>query len=157
MLFSHSCISKALANPRLVNLTSRAFLSSRVVVSTTEGYRQEAQVQAHRLTIDEPVQLGGTDSGPDPISTVASALGGCTNITVQMYAKRKEYPLEKVITEVLILQDPAASNAKMFQRDIQLIGNELKPEHRERLLAIANKCPVHRILENSTKIVTNLK
>ncbi|KAK9767070.1 hypothetical protein K7432_003380 [Basidiobolus ranarum] len=160
MLSSRPLITKATSNHKLYTRSAifipRASFSTRVVVTTYNGYRQEAQIDKHRLTIDEPVDVGGTDAGPDPISTVASALGGCTNITLQMYAKRKKYPLEKVITSVHTLKNSDAGNATAFHRTIQLVGEELKPEHRESLLNIANKCPVHRILENSTKIVTEL-
>lgn len=131
-----------------------------VELETVDGFHHRAQVRAHTLTIDEPPGLGGTDRGPTPMELVASGLAGCTAITLRMYAQRKSWPLDGVRVRVEHEQrahtaTPEGEHRDRFERTIELLG-DLDAEQKERLLAIANKCPVHVCLEGGATIRTRL-
>jgi len=103
---------------------------------------------------DEPVDKGGKDLGFSPKELLAAALAACTSATVRMYADRKEWPLTEVKIEVELERDDQA-NKTVIDRRIQFIG-ALDDEQKKRLLAVANACPVHKILSNPVEINTSL-
>jgi putative redox protein len=103
---------------------------------------------------DEPVDKGGKDIGFSPKELLASALAACTSATVRMYADRKQWPLEEVKIDIDLERDETA-NKTLINRKIQFIGN-LDDEQRKRLLAVANACPVHKILSNPIEINTSV-
>ena len=113
----------------------------------------------HRAVADEPLAYGGSDQGMSPYGFVAAGLGACTSMTIRMYARRKQWPLDHVSVDVthdkVHKQDAEAGNAKvdLFRRVIRLEG-DLAGDQRARLLEIADKCPVHRTLEQSSVIET---
>lgn len=130
-----------------------------------EGYTTEVMVRHHGLTADEPEHEGGNDYGPSPYELVASGLGACTAMTIHMYARRKKWPVKEVTVHLSHFKDYAkdmenteekASKIDHFERVIQLEG-DLTEEQRLRLLEIANKCPVHRTLNNPVRIESSLK
>jgi putative redox protein len=96
---------------------------------------------------------GGLDIGPNPHDLVAAGLAACTSQTLRLYARRKAWPLGAVHVEVTWRRDPAATPADIFDRKITL-GGDLDDEQRARLMEIADKCPVHRMLEAGSKVVT---
>lgn len=111
--------------------------------------------QQHWLS-DVPRELGGGDTGPDPHQLLLSALGACTSITVAMYAQRKGLPLESIEVQLSYQQEPTKQLAQSrISRDITLHG-PLSDEQRQRLLEIANACPIHKVLSNPIAIDSQL-
>lgn len=125
----------------------------------TDRYPTGIEAGPHRLRADEPASMGGDDSGPDPYGLLLSALGACTAITLRMYADRKKWALERA--EVLLdhqkhkaTETGEESDHDAITRRIRLSG-ELDAEQRKRLIAVANRCPVHRTLtENRVTVET---
>ena len=115
-------------------------------------YQVQFNDGTHTWVADEPASLGGGDRGPTPFSLLLSSLGACTSITLKMYAKRKEWPLQGV--RVKLSMENGASGATI-DRQIALEG-ALTDDQRERLLQIANACPVHKILTQSVEIRSGL-
>jgi putative redox protein len=101
---------------------------------------------------DEPENLGGKNLGFSPFELLAAALGACTSATIKMYAERKGWDLQEVVTQVSFERNEV-ENTSSIVRCIEIIG-ELDPEQRSRLLEIAEKCPVHRALTNPVQIET---
>jgi putative redox protein len=119
-----------------------------------ELYKVEIKSPTNNILIaDEPVDIGGKDQGLNPNELLISALAACTNITVRMYADRKQWPLDEVKTEVDI---ESVDSKTTINRKIEFIGS-LTDEQRKRLLAVANACPVHKILTNPIAINTETK
>jgi uncharacterized OsmC-like protein len=135
-----------------------------VVYGSARGFAQEITVGAHRLVADEPASAGGTDTGPGPYDLLLAALGSCTSMTVALYARRKQWPLESVRVTLRHSKVHAADCADcetrvgmldLLERDVELVG-PLDDAQRARLLEIANKCPVHRTLTSEIAIRTRL-
>ena len=106
-------------------------------------------VGVHSIRLDEPLDLGGTDTGATPTEVLLAALGGCESITLRMYAARKGWPL----TDARIrLHGSTVDGAFVIRREVTLDG-PLDPDQRARLLDIVNRCPVHRILNGEVRIV----
>lgn len=126
---------------------------STVIVRHEQGkLRQEVVVGRHRLVADEPVANGGEDSGPNPFDYLATALGACTALTLRMYAQHKQWPLENA--EVTVALEKAAEGI-LFNRTIALVG-PLDDKQKERLLKVAEACPVHKALSGKIEIRTRL-
>lgn len=137
--------------------------ASIVTVSTAEGkFQQNIRVGQHRFVADEPLSVGGIDSGPSPYDLLLAALGSCTSMTIKMYADFKNIPLESVEIELEHSRDHAEdcvncsnddNRIDVIDRSIILRG-ELTDAQRQKLLEIAEKCPVHKTLENRIDIHT---
>ena len=135
-----------------------------IVRGDADGFAQEITAGAHHLRSDEPASAGGTDSGPTPYDLLLAALGSCTSMTVAMYARRKQWPLKRV-TVLLRHSRVHAGDCEacegddvkltVIDREIELDGS-LGEDQRARLLAIANRCPVHRTLTSRIDIRTRL-
>jgi putative redox protein len=133
------------------------------VAETGQGkFQQVVRSGSHRLTADEPADMGGEDSGPSPYDFLSIALGACTSMTLRLYAGRKKMALDKVSVDVFHdkvhaedCEECEDNNKRIdrFERVILLEG-DLSREDREKLIEIADKCPVHRTLEQSSRIVT---
>ena len=110
-----------------------------------DGFKHRVNVRNHEVTVDEPEDNGGEDSGPDPQEMLAVSLASCTAITIEMYAKRKGWDIGEL--EVEVDYEPAQRGSPTkFQMTMQM-PKELPEEQRDRLMQIAAKCPVHRTLE----------
>lgn len=108
-------------------------------------FTNQVTTHKHRWIADEPEQLGGADEGPAPMEMVLAGLGACTSMTLRMYAQRKGWPLERVTVD--LTHTKGEQGAEQLNRHIKLEG-DLSEEQRIRLLEIANKCPVHKMLTN---------
>jgi putative redox protein len=137
-----------------------------VVVRETRDskYQNDVIVGPHHLFADEPVAVGGADTGPGPYDYVLAGLGACTSITMRMYADRKSLPLDRLTVTLshskIHAEDCAECETKVgmldqFDRIIKIEG-ALDADQRKRLMEIADKCPVHRTLESEIHIVTKV-
>ena len=126
------------------------------------GFTTDMKVGNHRMTADEPVKFGGNDFGPSPYEMVSAGLAACTVMTLQMYARRKQWDLQNVEVHISYSKDHAVDSegaedpeAKIdtFRRKIRISGN-LDEAQRSRILEIADKCPVHRTLHSPTQVLT---
>ncbi len=125
-------------------------------------FTQDVAAGPHRLTADEPESYGGDDKGPGPYDLLLAGLGACTSMTLRMYAERKGWPLDQVQVDLrhdkIHAQDCADCETKAgkldrIQRSIKLSG-DLDAEQRDKLLEIADKCPVHRTLHSEVLVET---
>lgn len=134
-------------------------MSAAVVVSENGNGRYQQTVIAgqHQLLADEPISMGGGDTGPAPFDFIMAGLGACTSMTLRMYAERKGLALTGIqvaLTHEKIELDGARRD--LIRRNITLEG-ELSAEVRQRLLEIAEKCPVHKTLTQSCIINSKLE
>jgi uncharacterized OsmC-like protein len=128
-----------------------------------KGFLQDIHAgPSHHALADEPLAYGGTNKGMSPYGFLSAGLGACTSMTIRMYSRRKGWPLDHVSIDVshskVHAQDAATENPDKidgWNRTITLTG-ALSQEQRQRLLEIADRCPVHRTLERSSEIVTEL-
>lgn len=109
----------------------------------------------HRWLADEPEDLGGANAGPNPEHQLLAALGTCTAVTLTMYARRKQWPLTGVKVELAFNPDGKPAAGTDITRRVELLG-DLDAEQRERLLQIANACPIHKALTGEVRIATSL-
>ncbi len=135
-----------------------------VIHGSAKGFAQEITVGRHQLLSDEPAAVGGTDTGPGPYDLLLAALGACTSMTISMYARRKQWPLEAVMVRMRHSRIHAADcedcekadgMLDRIEREVELHG-ALSGEQRARLMEIADKCPVHRTLKAEIDIRTRL-
>jgi putative redox protein len=126
----------------------------RVVARRREGYVHDVDIEdgAHGLIVDEPVAAGGEDAGPAPTRLLAAGLASCIAITMEMYAQRKGWELGDV--EVVVEVEFEKFTPTSFAATVRLPG-EVDEEKRERLLAIARKCPVHRVIAHETPVAVS--
>jgi len=123
----------------------------RVSARRREGFVHDVEIEggAHRLVVDEPEVAGGTDAGPAPTRLVAAGLASCIAITMEMYAERKGWDLGGVGVDVEVAYEGFVPTS--FAASIDL-PDELSDEQRERLLVIARKCPVHKLLAGEAEV-----
>ncbi|EIK45101.1 OsmC-like protein [Cellvibrio sp. BR] len=112
-------------------------------------YRQRISVNSHQFFADVGTDVGGEDSAPDPHDLLDSSLAACTAITLTMFAKRRGMPLESINAEVV--RDSSKEKTGEYNLSLQLefIGN-LTEEQRQQLVAIVEKCPIHKLLSHAT-------
>ena len=131
-----------------------------VVRGNASGFLQEITAGRHHLRADEPASLGGTDAAPDPYDYLLAGLGACTSMTVGLYARKRNWPLEDVTVALrhsrIHANDCADCETKEGMLDhIELavaITGTLTDAQRSTLMAVAQKCPVHRTLKSEIKI-----
>ncbi len=134
------------------------------VHGSAAGFEQHITVGRHRLTADEPIASGGTDAGPNPYDFLLAALGSCKSMTIGMYVRRKQWPLEAVTVHLRHSRKHEADCEACettpvlldhIDCEIELTGT-LSDEQQARILEIADKCPVHRTLTSKIHIQTRL-
>ena len=124
-----------------------------VTVATAEGkFKQTVSVGGHAFSADEGVELGGGDAGPAPHELILAGLGACTSMTLGMYAARKGWPLRAVRVSLSGEHD---SDGFVISRSI-VVDGDLTDEQRQRLLEIAEKCPVHKTLTGTIAVRSKL-
>jgi putative redox protein len=124
--------------------------------SRSSGFAHEVDIEdgAHTLVADEPAAAGGADTGPSPTRLVAAGLASCIAITMEMYAERKGWDLGAVEVEVEVEVEghvPSAFSAKIH------LPTHLDDEQRSRLLAVAGKCPVHKLIAAETDVAVTYR
>jgi uncharacterized OsmC-like protein len=130
------------------------------VRGTASGFPQQVESGRHRFAVDEPVSVGGTDTAATPYDLVLAALGSCTSMTVGLYARKKQIPLEQITVSLWHSKVHAADCEECQTREgridrievaVELTG-ALTDEQRTRLLEIAKMCPVHRTLTSEINV-----
>jgi putative redox protein len=134
---------------------------AKVEVKSTskDNYKQEINTGKHHIAADAPKAFGGDEAAPDPHELLLAALGACSSITMQMYAKRKGYPLAAVDIKLSESKQDDAQNPgqsmTLISKEIKVSG-ELTPEQVNDLKAIADKCPVHKLISGNKQIKTTI-
>ncbi len=133
-------------------------MSSSQITAITEldksRFKTKVFAGGHLIYADEPTELGGTDEGMNPGALLLASLGSCTAITIRMYADRKEIPLESIKIALAICKEEEMSKETTIAVKIEFTG-DLTTEQRERLMVIADKCPIHKLLTNPIRILTS--
>lgn len=122
-------------------------LSATAVIGI-DAYKTELNARTHKLIGDEPIDVGGKDLGPRPGDFLRMSLASCTAITLRMYSNRKNMDVKQI--EVTVSNSPTTDKT-VYQTEIKITGN-ISDADRERLIQIAKKCPVHKILTNPIQI-----
>jgi len=130
------------------------------VHGSARSFRQEVVAGKHSLVADEPLSAGGSDAGPDPYDYLLTALGACTSMTIGLYARRKQMPLEDITVSLLHSRiyamdcEECETKEGMLDRiDVEVgLTGPLSPEQHANLMEIAGKCPVHRTLTSEINI-----
>ncbi len=122
----------------------------KVVARRQEGFAHEVEIEGgHTVVVDEPREAGGTNAGPSPTRLVAAGLASCVAVTIEMYAERKGWDVGAVEVDVDVeYEGPAPRSFAVALR----LSPGLSDEQRERLLVIARKCPVHKVLTHETPV-----
>jgi putative redox protein len=121
----------------------------RIVARRREGYAHDVELEGHNVRVDEPPEQGGTDTGPRPTQLLGASLAGCIAITVEMYAERKGWDVGAVEVDVeMSYEGPVPTS---FEVGLKL-PEHLDDEQRRRLLVIATKCPVHKVLAGEANV-----
>lgn len=126
-------------------------MSSTVTTQRKNKFQFEITTDDHTLISDVKIKDGGDNKGMDPHDLLLSSLASCTAMTVQMYADRKSWQLTEAKVSVKIIQEN--NQGTIFERTVEFVGN-LDEEQKARLLEIANRCPIHRLLSSKIEINT---
>lgn len=127
------------------------------VVLTNKNYLAEVKTRNHFLTIDEPVASGGDNNGPTPVEYLLTAIGGCVSITLRMYAERKGWNVGKITVNVFQKEKQTSDGIKKWLEEDISFENEITEDQRKRLLVIAGKCPVAKMVKGETEIVSSIQ
>jgi putative redox protein len=121
----------------------------RIVARRRQGFAHDVEVDGHTVRVDEPPEAGGEGSGPRPTTMLGASLAGCVAITVEMYAKRKGWDVGQVEVDVEMSYEGVVPTD--FEVGLKLPAH-LDEEQRRRLLVIATKCPVHKVLAGEARV-----
>jgi len=138
----------------MVEKTLNAFVRE----TKESAFAVEIAVEGHTLKGDEPISEGGKDLGPGPHALLLASLGECTAITVRWYAQRHDIPLDAVDVTLTYRRDRIEGHSGLldvFTKAVHLDGPALTPEQRAKLLDVAGKCPIQRLMEGMPVIRTS--
>jgi putative redox protein len=121
----------------------------KAVAKRVDGFAHDISVDGHLQRVDEPPEAGGSDTGPRPTHLLGASLAGCIAITLEMYAERKGWDVGAVEVDVEMIYEGVTPKA--FDVRLKLPG-DLDEEQRRRLLVIATKCPVHKVLAGEAHV-----
>ena len=122
-----------------------------------EHYISKLSMRGHLIVADEPLDNGGKDAGPTPTELILSGLGACTASTLRMYADKKGWDVERIDLEISIrIEKTPAGQISHLESQIDITGN-ITAEEKARMIEIAQKCPVHKLLSNPIVIQTSAK
>src|SRR5436305_4592828 len=133
-----------------------------IVHGDATGFAQKIEIGPYQIVADEPVSYGGTDTGPSPYDLILAALGACTSMTIGLYARKRNWPVEKITVSLkhskIHAKDCEECETKegridRIEMEIHLDGR-LSDEQRARLMEVAGKCPVHQTLTSEINIKT---
>ena len=127
------------------------------VILSNKNYLAEVKTRNHFLTIDEPVASGGDDNGPTPVEYLLTAIGGCVSITLRMYAARKGWDVGKITVNVTQQEEITSKGLKKWLTEDISFENELSEEQKTKLLEIAGKCPVAKMVKGETEIRSSIQ
>ncbi|MGB1038585.1 MAG: OsmC family protein [Bacteroidia bacterium] len=122
---------------------------------TKETYRTEVKGHKHSMIVDEPVHVGGNDEGMNPHELLEASLASCSSITLRMYIQRKNWDVSEINVEVRSILGEERTGLS-FAKHIQLTGN-IDEKQKERLLFIAGRCPIHRLLAKNMTIGSTIE
>jgi putative redox protein len=127
-------------------------MAIRIIRDQTALMRHEVRVGPHIFAADASIADGGEELGPNPHDLYDAALGACESLTVLWYAKRKNIPLENI--EVTVERDQSEERTGIYRLDTKLkLGGKLTDAQRHELLAVASKCPVHKLMTSVRTII----
>ena len=130
--------------------------TSSKVTLTNRNYLAEAKMRNHFAVIDEPVDKGGDDNGPTPVEYLLTAIGSCVSITLRMYAQRKKWDVGEIIVNVTQKDELTKEGIKKSLVEEISFEKEITEEQRIKLLEIAGKCPVAKMVKGETPIATKI-
>jgi putative redox protein len=126
------------------------------VTLTTRNYLGEAKMRNHFAIIDEPVDRGGDDNGPTPVEYLLTAIGGCVSMTLRMYAERKKWDVGKIIVNVIQKEQLTPNGVVKSLIEEISFEKEITEEQRIKLLEMAGKCPVAKMVKGETPITSKI-
>ena len=122
-----------------------------------EHFISRLSMRGHLIVADEPVENGGTDAGPTPTELILSGLAACTASTLRMYADKKGWEVERIDVEISISIDKTETGQISHVESVIDIKGNITPEEKSRMIEIAQKCPVHKLLSNPIMIQVSSK
>ncbi|WP_422091770.1 OsmC family protein [Tenacibaculum ovolyticum] len=133
-----------------------AKVSSKVVL-TNRNYLAEAKMRNHFTVLDEPVDRGGDNNGPTPVEYLLTAIGGCVSMTLRMYAERKKWDVGEISVNVTQKEELTSDGIKKSLTEEISFEKEITEVQKTKLLEIAGKCPVAKMVKGETEIRTSIK
>lgn len=124
---------------------------STALLSWDDQYTTKIHTRLHKLSADEPSEMGGLDKAATPMELLMSGLASCTAITIKMYAQRKDWKFESV---EVIVQKPDDDSEVVFQKTIKFTGHQFDEDQIKRLVMISEKCPVNKLINSGAKTST---